>query len=231
MKKGLNIITLDLRKWGFGMYDIIIIGAGGFGREVYNWAKESFPSKKFRIKGFLSNNANDLDDFDFNVGILGDENTYKIKKQDRFLIAIGNIDIKKKVVAKLKKKGAQFLTLIHPTAIVSKTAKIGQGVIICPFAIVSDHVIVEDFVLLNFYSSCGHDAKVGKYCVLSPYATLNGFAVLEDEVFLGTHSTVTPKTKIGYRSKISANSVAMHNIPAYSFVFGVPGKHKVIFKE
>lgn len=213
------------------MYNIIIIGAGGFGREVYNWAKESFSPKKFRIKGFLSSNPNDLNNFNFDVGILGHENSYNIKKQDRFLVAIGDIDIKKGVVAKLKKKGAQFLNLIHPTAIVSKTAKMGQGVIICPFVIVSDHVILDDFVLMNIYSSCGHDAKVGKYCVLSPYATLNGFAVLEDEVFLGTHSTVTPKRKIGFRSKISANSVAMHDVPARSFVFGVPGKHKVIFRE
>ena len=211
------------------MHDIIIIGAGGFGREVYNWAKESFPSKNFKIKGFLSKNPSDLDNFNIGVRILGEESTYDIKEKDRFIIAIGDIDTKKLVVANLKKKGAQFLTLIHPTAIISSTAKIGTGAIICPFALVSDHAVLDDFVLMNFYSSCGHDAKVGKYCVLSPYATINGFGILEDEVFLGTHSTVTPNKKIGYRAKISANSVAMHDVSARSLVFGVPGKHKIIY--
>ena len=82
----------------------------------------------------------------------------------------------------------------------------------------------KDFVMMNIYSSCGHDAKVGKYCILSPYATLNGFVVLEDEVFLGTHTTVIPYKRVGCKSKISANSVVMRDVATNKIVFGVPGK-------
>jgi len=121
-------------------------------------------------------------------------------------------------------KKVKFLKLIHPTAIVVDTAKIGDGVIICPFCLVSDNVRLDDFVMMNIYSSCGHDARVGKYCILSPYATLNGFVILENEVFLGTHSTVIPGKRVGYKSKVSANSVVMRNVPPNKIVIGVPGK-------
>ena len=206
------------------MYNIIIVGAGGFGREVYLWAKDSFFKDQYRIKGFLDDNPRILNNYNMDIGIIGDLDGYEIKKQDRFVFAIGDIDVKKHLVTKLKEKGAKFLTLIHPTAIVANTAKIGQGVIICPFVTVSDYVQLGDFVMMNIYSSCGHDAKVGDYCILSPYATLNGFVILEDEVFLGTHSTIIPYKKIGYKSKISANSVVMRDVPPNKIVFGVPGK-------
>jgi len=206
------------------MYDIIIIGGGGFGREVYLWAKDSFSKEQYKIKGFLDDNPRILDNYDMDIGIIGNLSSYEIKNQDRFLFAIGDIDIKKRLIIKMKKRGAKFLTLIHPTAIMANTTKIGEGIIICPFCLVSDNVLLEDFVMLNIYSSCGHDAKVGSYCILSPYATLNGFVILEDEVFLGTHTTVTPYKRVGYKSKISANSVVMRDVPANKIVFGVPGK-------
>jgi len=206
------------------MYNIIIVGAGGFGREVYLWAKDSFSQDQYKIKGFLDDNPKILDNYNMDVGIIGSLNSYEIKNKDRFLFAIGDIDTKKHIVVNLKKKGAQFLTLVHPTAIVANTVKIGEGMIICPFVTVSDHAQIGDFVMMNLYSTCGHDVKIGKYCILSPYAILNGFVTLEDEVFLGTHSTVIPYKKVGYKSKISANSVVMRDVATNKIVFGVPGK-------
>jgi len=206
------------------MYDIIIIGAGGFGREVYLWAKDSFPKDQYTIKGLIDDNPTILDDYNMDINVIGNLDNYKIKKQDRFLFAIGDINGKKSLIIKMKKKGAKFLTLIHPTAIVANTAKIGEGIIICPFVTISDNVQLGDFAMLNIYSSCGHDAKVGNYCILSPYATLNGFVILEDEVFLGTHSTIISYKKVGYKSKVSANSVVMRDVPPNKMVFGVPGK-------
>lgn len=211
--------------------DLIIVGAGGFGREVYSWAKACFPASKYRIKGFLSNQPDDLANFDNDVGILGDEASYDIQPADRFLFAIGDIDTKKRIVNHLKHKGARFLSLVHPTAVIAETAKMGEGVIIGPHAFVSEHADIADFVMMHFASSCGHDSQIGKYSILSPYATVNGFTMLEDEVFLATHATVTARKIVGYRSKVSANSVAMKDVPAHSFVYGVPGKVMTIFKE
>jgi len=206
------------------MYNIIIIGAGGFGREVYLWVKDTFFSPQYKIKGFIDDNLKSLENYNMNVNVIGNLNNYKVKKKDRFLIAVGDIDIKKKIVVSFKEKGAKFLTLIHPSAIIAKNAIIGEGVIICPFTLVTDSVKLGDFVMMNSYSACGHDVEVGNYCILCPYANVNGFSVLGNEVFLGTHATVIPNIKVGYRSRVSANSVVMRNVPPNKIVFGVPGK-------
>lgn len=213
------------------MYDIIIVGAGGFGREVYLWAKDAFPTNEFKIKGFISANPKALDGLDIDVGILGNDNTYQVQEKDRFLFAIGKIAAKKRIITNLQNKGVKFLTLIHPTAIVADTAEIGEGVIICPFVTVTDHAQIGDFVKMNCYSFCGHNAKIGKYSILCPYAVVNGYAILEDEVFLSTHATVAPYRKVGFRSKISANSAAMYNIPAHTLVYGVPGNNQLLVKR
>ena len=206
------------------MYNIIIVGAGGFAREVYYWANDTFSKENYRIKGFLSYNQEDLNGFNIDVGIIGNDDNYKIKENDRFIIAIGDIDIKKGAVNKLKKRGARFISLIHPTAKIIPTAKIGEGVVICPFCLVSDNVQLGDFVMMNAYANCGHDAEVGKYSILSPSVALNGFVKLEDEVFVGTHATVISYKKVGFQSKISANSVVMRDVAPNKIVFGVPGK-------
>jgi sugar O-acyltransferase (sialic acid O-acetyltransferase NeuD family) len=211
------------------MVDVIIVGAGGFGREVYHWAKDSLAATQYRIKGFLSHHPEDLEGFGLEEKILGDDVTYAVQENDRFLLAIGDIEAKKRIIERMKARQGKFISLIHPTAIVKSSARIGEGVILCPFVLVSDHVVLGDFVMMNFYSSCGHDAKVGKYGIFSPYATVNGFVTMDDEVFLGTHATVTGYRRVGLGAKISANSVAMHDVPARAFVFGVPGKIKTIF--
>ena len=205
-------------------YNIIIVGAGGFGREVYVWAKESFSNNQYRIKGFIDDNNNALDDYNLDIGIIGSIRDYIPDEQDRFLIAVGNVNTKKSIITKLKEKDIKYINLIHPSAIIFDTAKIGKGVIICPLCIISDHVKIDDFVIINSYSTCGHDARIGKYCTLSSFVAVNGFGVLEDEVFLGTHSTVIPHKRVGYKSQVSANSVVMRDVPANKMVFGVPGK-------
>ena len=210
------------------MYNIIIVGAGGFAREVYYWANDTFSKENYKIKGFLSYNQKDLEGFNVKADIIGNDDNYKIEKNDRFVIAIGDIDIKKRAVNRLKKRGAKFISLIHPTALVIPTAKIGEGVVICPYCLISDNVQLDDFVMMNTYASCGHDVQVGKYCILSPYVALNGFVKLENEVFIGTHATVIAYRKLGYRSKVNANSVVMRDVPLKQVVIGVPGKNIII---
>jgi sugar O-acyltransferase (sialic acid O-acetyltransferase NeuD family) len=211
------------------MLELIIVGAGGFGREVYHWARQAFSPRDYRLKGFLSRDRRELEPFQIPVPVLGDPDEYQPEPNDRFLFAIGLIDIKRQVIETLVGKGARFVSLVHPTALVADTARIGQGVIICPFATVSDQVELGDYVMLNFYASCGHDARVGAYSILSPYATLNGFSVLAEEVFLGTHATVTASRRVGARSKVSANSLVMHDVAPRTLVYGVPGVHRALF--
>jgi len=94
------------------------------------------------------------------------------------------------------------------------TASVGEGAVIYPYAIVSDAVRLGRLTLMNYHSSLKHDASTGDYAVLSPHATLGGAAVVEEDVFLGMYASVGPGKRVGQRSKVSANSAALCDVPA-----------------
>ncbi|MBY0316681.1 MAG: hypothetical protein K2Q26_14245 [Bdellovibrionales bacterium] len=189
---------------------LIIIGAGGFGREVFQWATDQYSAEA--IKGFLSPNASDLDGFRIDKPILGTEDTYEFQSEDRFILAVGSPKIRKNISDKILSRGGKFINLIHPTAVVSQLATIGEGVIICPFALVSPNANIEDFSVLNFYCSVAHDATLGKYSVMSPYSTLNGNSQTFEGVFLGTGVSLAPRVEIGAWSKISAGLAVVSSV-------------------
>ncbi|MEI6239028.1 MAG: acetyltransferase [Planctomycetia bacterium] len=165
-----------------------------------------------------------LDGFDCNLPIVGSPTDFRPSRGDGFLLAIGVPYARRNVAELLLARGAQFLTLVHPTAVVSASAKIGDGAVLCPYSIASDSCRVGRFVLMNYHTSLGHDAIAGDFSVLSPYATLGGRASIDEDVFLGLHASVGPGKTVGARSKVSANSCVLANAPSDSLVFGVPGR-------
>ena len=211
------------------MLDLVIVGASGFGREVYHWARSAFDSGSHRIKGFLSNRPDDLAGRDFDAPLLGDPESYAIQPSDRFVVAVGSPSVKRALAERLTARGARFASLVHPTAVVAPTARLGEGVVLCPFATVSDAVDLGDHVMLNFYASAGHDARIGRYATLSPYATVNGFAVLGEEAFLGSHATVTAHRIVGDGARVGANVAVHADVPPRTLVYGPEAKHASIF--
>lgn len=223
--QGASLTSAPSRSWAVSsdIQRILIVGAGGFGREVLHWARDAWPEQAAKIAGFLSADPNALRDHDAEGPILGDPAAFIPEPGDAFLLAIGIPAVRRRVAEDLERRGATFLTLVHPAAVVFPTATIGTGSILCPHAIASDAVRLGRFTLMNYHSSLGHDAQAGDFAVLSPYATLGGGAAIGPDVFLGLHASVGPGVKIGPRSKITANSAALHNAPADSLIHGVPG--------
>lgn len=203
---------------------ILIVGAGGFGREVLQWIRHAWPAHAERIGGFLSADPGVLDGRVHSPAIVGHPESFMPASDDGLVLAIGIPGTRRKVAERLEAHGARFLTLVHPLAVVAETAVIGTGTVICPGAIVSDSVRVGRFALLNYHSSLGHDAVAGDFAVLSPYATLGGGAEIDDDVFLGLHASVGPGKRVGPRSRVSANSAVLADAGPDSLVFGVPGR-------
>jgi sugar O-acyltransferase (sialic acid O-acetyltransferase NeuD family) len=203
---------------------ILIVGAGGFGREVLQWARHAWPEHAKNIAGFLSADPTKLDGHATNLPIVGSPDDFEPQPTDGLLLAIGIPQVRRQVAEELEARGARFLTLIHPTAIVADTAEIGSGTVICPYAIVSDAVRLGRFVLLNYHASLGHDASTDDFAVLSPYASLGGGASVGEDGFLGLHASVAPRRHAGRGCHVTMNSAVMHDTEDDVMVFGVPGR-------
>jgi sugar O-acyltransferase (sialic acid O-acetyltransferase NeuD family) len=207
--------------------DVIIVGASGFGRELVQYVHDAHKSTPgVHIKGFLDDDPTALDAVGkvMGVGIVGDTRTYAIQENDRVIISLGDPGLRRALAERLARRGARFTSIVHPTAYVAPTARIGHGCVIGPFANVGSYVQLEDHVLLNLYSAAGHDAHIGAFCVLSPYSVANGGSRLDNSVFLGTHAAITPKIRVGTGSKIAAGAVVYRDVPEQSLAMGNPAK-------
>jgi len=206
------------------MKELIIVGGGGFGREVLQWVKDSNrKNRRWVIKGFLSESLFDLDGYACDYNILSSVSNWTPKANQEFLIAIGSPSLKEKVVKEMLGKGAVFSTLIHPTAQVSEFVDIGEGTIICPNAEVSPNVEIGKYcTILN--AGIGHDAVIGDYSTISGGCLINGNVTIGRRVMAGSGVLVVPGKVIGDDAKLGIGSVIIRNVDAGASVFGNPAK-------
>ena len=207
------------------MKNLIIIAAGGCGREVLQWARDiNKIEKRWNIKGFLDDNPRALDGRICDLKILSGVEEYSIGPEDEFVCCIGNSKVRKNVVEKMKLKGAVFATLIHPSANVADTSSVGEGVIIYPFALISDNAVIGDHSIINMYSSVAHDSVLGSFCTISAHCDVTGACTLGEGVFMGTTSNMVPGTRIGNDVYICAGSTVMARVRDGRKVMGNPAK-------
>jgi len=204
---------------------LLIVGAGGFGRELLAmWTRTDWPDTRCCIRGFLDSNLAALAGFGCDYPIIGDPLTYQPAVEDLFLCAIGDPATKLRVCGSLRARGARFLNLIHPTALLYSDVEHCEGLIVCAFSTVSTNVTLGSFVTINSHCGIGHDASLGDGSTLSSYCNIAGAAVLGEGVFMGSHAVVLPKIRVGDYSTIGAASVAMWPVRPHSTVVGVPAK-------
>ena len=209
---------------------LIIIGAGGAGREVAQIATDISSCNKtdWILHGFL-------DDSDMlqgksvnNIPVIGTIKEWNPNKDEVFVCSIANSHTRKIVSELLEKKGALFISLIHPTVVVSSTALYGKGLIVYPFSVLSTNVTIGNHVIINMHNAIGHDARIGDFSVLSSFCDITGYVTIGEMVFLGSHVTIAPKLRIGNCATLGMGSVVVTSIKENKTVFGNPAKAMVI---
>jgi sugar O-acyltransferase (sialic acid O-acetyltransferase NeuD family) len=206
------------------MKEIIIVGAGGFGRELLQWIKDINEVKKgWNIKGFIDDNPNALDGLECDYSVIGSIKEWQPSDKEVFACAIANPAIKEKVINLLKANGAIFESIIHPTATIGSINDIGEGFVAYPNSCITVNARIGKFVtLLN--SGIGHDAQIGDFSTISSYCDITGGVKIGKKVFLGSHATIVPGRKIGDNAYIGAGSVVVNNIKENIKVMGNPAK-------
>lgn len=203
--------------------NLIIISAGRMGREVFTWATQAIAAgAPYRVKGFLDNRTNALASFNYGVGIVGHVDTYEIQEDDVFIGGIGDFNDKIAYYAPIIKRGGRFINLIHPLANTGTNPRLGTGIILAPFTVLTADVTVGDHVSIGTFSNIAHDAVIGSWCQISSHCGVNGRVVLGEGVFLGSHACVIPGVTVGDGTFVGAGSVVTRNVPPGVKVFGNP---------
>ena len=215
------------------MKKIIIIGSGGHAAEIVDYINyiNSISSEIiYEITGIIDESKSFYNHYMFKNKFLGNLKNHTVTQDNYYVIAIGNLDIRKKIIEDLKIKNANFETIIHPTALISSTAEIGKGCLISHNVSIGPKVIISDFCILNSRSTIGHDSQIGENNFIGPKVVTGGFSKIGNHNFLGTNVSVLPKINIGNNNKLMAGMTIHNNINNNETVF-YRYKEKLIIRD
>lgn len=208
------------------MQDLVIVGAGGLGREVSEWVEDINEVRPtFRLLGFLDDNAARHGEGCHDVTVLGGTEWITDRPDVAAVVAIGSPVAKRRVLERLRAAGAtRFPPILHPAAVIGRFVEIGEGTIVCPGAVLTTDIRVGRFVALNFNLTIGHDAQVGDYALLAPGVHVSGYARIGEGCDLGAGVVVLPSTEIGAWSVVGAGATVTASLPANCTAVGTPAR-------
>lgn len=206
------------------MKDIIIVGAGGCGREIVNWIGDiNKEEETWNILGFIDDNEHALDGLPCAYGIIGKIGDHQPSKDVYYACGIANPAVKKKVVEELLAKGARFASIIHPSTRIYAEKPLGKGLVTYPNAKIATGCEIGDFVTLQS-TILGHDAKVGDYATVSSSCGITGGVTLKEGCFIGDHAAIAVGLEVGEYAYVGIGSVVIRNVEAGTKVFGNPAR-------
>lgn len=202
---------------------LVIFCAGNLGKEVYDmaervneqqecWSDICFADNFFTDPQFYGVPVHRLD------GFLSE------KEKVEFVVANGEPTVREELHIQLEKAGCHLINLIDPTAIISKTAQLGQGIIIMPYTTVSSNVVLEDNVLLQSYIRVGHDIHVGANSVISANTAIGGGCVLGKNVFVGMGAVVLEERRLGTGAVLGMGAVLYQDLEERRTAVGNPAR-------
>lgn len=199
--------------------EIIILGDGGHSKviqDIIHWNKDYEIIAILDDKYELINKKN-------NVIYAPLLYLNKIISTDtKIIVAIGNNITRKMIYTQLNIRRDQYLTVIHPSAVVSPKAIIGDGTVVMPSVCINANATIGDQCIINTGAIVEHDTKVDNFSHISPNATLTANISVGEGVHVGASTTVIPGIDIGSWSVIGAGSSVIRPIPPFSTAVGCP---------
>ena len=205
------------------MKDLIIVGAGGFGREV-RWLVERIneASPQWNLLGFLDSNYNVLSKNLDKVNVIGTVDDI-VNYPDAYVVCcVANTHIRRKLAEKVSNN--RFATLIDPSAIVSPTAEIGEGSVVCAGAVITVDIKIGRHNIIDVNSTVGHDAVLEDFVTLYPSVNVSGNTLIKSGVELGTGTQVLQGLTVGENAIVGAGAVVIRDLPSDCTAVGVPSK-------
>lgn len=206
---------------------LVLVGAGAFGRVVSSWVELS-P---------LFREQHEIDEVVFvddsgqtevsRIAVISTVGDYVPSAEDRVICTIGSPLARRRVVERLRSKGAQFITFRDDRSLAANNVVFGEGTVLCPGVVIQPDVVIGSHVHIGSNCTVGHDTRTGDFVSLSPLVNLMSTIEVGDCVFFGGSSIILPKTNIGSEAVIGAGAVVVKDITLGDKVIGMPAKSMI----
>ena len=216
------------------MKKLIIIGAGGFGREVAwvaerinsvtpTWDSICFMDDSPELQGKTLNGC----------PVVGTVDRASEFKDAEYVCAVGSSRTRRAIIRHLKQinPSVRFATLIDPSVEMSRFVEVGEGSIICAHNILTVNISVGRHVIINLDCTVGHDARLMDYVTLYPSVNISGGVSAGECVELGTGCQVLQYKTIGNDTIVGAGAVVTKDLPSGCTAVGAPAKPIKFFES
>lgn len=210
------------------MKKIVLIGAGGFGREVATIIElvNKRVEKRYELLGFLDDSERFHEGSMINGYPWLGKTDWILDHKDEVVCncTIGNAKAKAKIQQELMAQGVTFETIIAMLSYVGPYTEVGPGCVFYGSVMISANCKIGAGVVMNQGVTIGHDAVIGDYTTIMPGTGISGNCTVGNEVSIGGHAFVIPSKKIGDGATVAAGSIVFSNVKAGTTVLGNPAK-------
>ncbi len=200
---------------------LILIGAGGHGSVVYDAARLSGRWEVVELRDDRQvETGGRFDGLAVRVPAIPAESLENAEVH----VSIGDNTIRARICSSLRALGAQVVPIVHPAAIIARTATLSPGAFVAAGAVVAPHARVGEGVIINHGAVVDHDCVVGAWTHVAPGALLGGGVLVGSDVLMGTGCVVLPGLSVGDGSTVGAGAVVTRPVDAKSVVIGMPAR-------
>lgn len=210
------------------MNPLVIVGAGGLGRETAFLVEQindgSYEEPQWDLRGFVDDD-DALQEKDVQgLPILGDVAWLAKQRGLHYAIAVGDSAARCRLAHMLNETPLTPATLIHPSVPLHCTARVEAGAIICQGVALTVAVHIGRHALLDVQSNVSHDAVVDEFATVHPGVHLTGNTRIGAGAELGAGAVVLPGVSVGERAVVGAGAVVHRDLPAECTAVGVPAR-------
>lgn len=210
------------------MKKLVIIGAGGHGREIAQLVKDiNKQQKEWDLLGYIDDNEQIKNHYLNGFPVIGPMSLLKNKAyEDVYIVcAIGNSKTREKIMKKVESElNINYAILIHPTVVIGDETTIGPGSTICANSVVTTNVNIGSHVIVNYGCTIGHDTIIEDYATILPGCHLSGNVTVRNGADIGTGTSIIPGVEIGSYTIVGAGAVLTKSLPKNVTAVGVPAK-------
>lgn len=207
------------------MRHLVIIGAGGYGREMFGAAQGAVGyGVDFDIRGYLDAKADALAGFRGYPPVLGSPETYVPAEDDVFVAALGSVENRRRCVRLIADRGGKFIPIVHRTALLGPNVHVGDGTFVAPNVVLTADVRIGRHAAVFHNTSVGHDSVLADFTHVYAQCSIGGSVRLEEGAVVYPGSVVVPRRTIGRDAVVGAGSTVILNVKGGTTVFGSPAR-------